>query len=359
MNVLIIELGGSHAECIYSTVHFLKHNHCEVHVACNESLVRFLPESLQLSGILDLPNHLNFFRQIQSFIQIRKYISDHRIDTIIINTTEIKVVRNLSLVLPRKNTIGLVHNAQKLKNSSTFSKILYRKIKKYLVLSDYLLTEIDPLPKYNVSSFYPIYFPKVEILSPLKSADEYWITIPGIVNLERRDYLSLVHYISKHTFPENIKFIFLGKFNEREDLVTALADSGVWHSQIKTFDYQLEYNEFHSYIQQSDLMLPLINSEANGFYGNTRISGTFNLGLGYKKPFLLNRKYESNKDLSCFSHYYDTMEELAEIILHLYYQNFNDPAIQDAYQESIFNDMERMSIRFYDFVKTDDTAVLN
>ncbi len=351
MNILIIEIGGSHIECVHSMVHFLHLKKCTVHLACNQKLVSSLIELNKLSGLLALENEFSKASQINTFLKIRKYIKKNKIDTIVINTTEITLVRNLSFFLPAINCIGIVHNAKKLEKSFTFTRILSKKIKKFFVLGDYLLSKIQPDPVFKVASFFPIYFPKARQLKKTKPLSDFWVVIPGEAEQKRRDYVALIDAIkATDTLAPNIKFIFLGKYNLYHDIDEATKRSGWWSDRIISFDDYLDYDTFHSYIQQADIILPLLKTERDDFYGSSRISGSFNLGLGYKIPFLLPERYKENKDLTAYSIYYSDTNEIVPLIQQLQANPAWQTGIITAYEKGPFKNIDTLADKVYNFI---------
>ena len=352
MNVLLLEIGGSHIECMYSYLHLLKVKNHQVHLACNQKLVALFPEQDQLDGLLMLNNQFSFSEQIKAFFQIRSYIQKNNITHLIINTCELKIIRNLFLFIPKKiNCTGLVHNAKKIEKSVTFTKLLSIKMKKYLVLGDFLLKNIQPFYKFQVQSFYPIYFPKAKNNSVQKPNGAFWICIPGGASHERRDYLLLIEALSKMSLPIQIKFIFLGKYYLNEVVDKSTTESEWWKNHIITFDEEVPYDIFHQYIQLSDLILPLIKMENDTMYGLARISGSFNLGLGYKKPFLLPENYQANTDLLPYSLYYKNINHLLDLIAENYADKKTINLFQQKYNSGPFKDFNVMSEQFCSFIQ--------
>ena len=352
MNVLLLEMGGSHIECVYSYLHLLKVKNHQVHLACNQKLVALFPEQDQLDGLLMLKDKFSFSEQIKAFLQIRNYIQKNNITHLIINTCELKIIRNLFLFLPKKiNCTGLVHNAKKLEKSVTFTKLLSIKMKKYLVLGDFLLKNIQPFHKFQVQSFYPIYFPEVKNKTVQKPNGAFWICIPGGASHERRDYLLLIEALSKIALPIQIKFIFLGKYYLNEVVSKSTTESEWWKNHIISFEEEVPYDIFHQYIQQSDFILPLIKMENDTMYGLSRISGSFNLGLGYKKPFLMPENYQTNTDLLPYSLYYKNISQLLDLIATCYSDKTPIDLIQQKYNSGPFKDFNEMSEQFCSFIQ--------
>lgn len=350
MNILLLEAGGSHIECMYSLVHILHQKNCRVFVACNKKLVPFLIETAKIDGILELPDNIVNRQHLLQALRIRRYIQRQHIDHLVINTTEFSFIRDMLFVLPRLNYTGIVHNAKRLERSFTYTKLLSHKVKKFLVLGDYLLSQLKPHPVFKVNSFYPVYFPKVAEPLVKKPADDVWITIPGEASQERRDYASLFAAIENNDIDPQVKFIFLGLNKLNSLLNEQLQRSEKLKRHIISFHSYLSYEQFHSYMQQSDYVLPLLKTTGDDFFGNSRISGSFNLGLGYQLPFLLPASYKANADLLRYSVYYTDMNDLLQ---HLQQQNSlqqQTDKIKQAYTSGRFNNIDGLLLDVYNFI---------
>ncbi len=349
-NVLIIELGGSHIEVIYSIIRLMDIKKCPVHFIGNHQLLPLLPEPEKMAGIAGVADVFSFSEQLKTIFFIRKYIRQHNISTVIIGTAEITIVRNLCFFLPAINCTAIVHNAKKLEHSFTFSKILSRKIKQFLVLGNYLLRELKPDPVFSIASFYPVYFPRPKRVVCSKPAGECWVTIPGGVSELRREYIPLLTALQTTRLDAGIKIIFLGKLYKVPEILELLQKTGTADNTVKTFDDYLDYDTFHSYMLHSDLMLPLLKFDDSDFYSNKRISGSFNLGLGYHIPFLLSSNYKQNDDLSPFSIYYDTMEELITTINKIARDSSAMEAIKNRYTSCNYCSIEAQADYLSNFI---------
>jgi hypothetical protein len=351
MNVLIIELGGSHIECIYTFVHLLKLEDHTVHLCCNKKLLPLFPEKEQLAGVLPVADTFTSFSQLRTITAIVNYIRRKKIDTLILNTVEITIVRNLSFFIPSKvNCTAIAHNAKKLEKSVTFTKILAKKIRKFYVLSDNLYRHIHPDPIFKVGVFYPIYFPKPKKKNITKPTGEFWVTIAGEAEHIRRDYKLLLENISQGNIHPSIRFIFLGKYNLDDIVKPEWKESVWWKKHITYFTKQVDYDTFHNYIQLSDILLPLIKLENDELYTNSRISGSFNLGLGYKKPFLLPAHSKLNTELQPYSLYYNDMNELMDRIDQFRNDQQLQEDIEKAYVDGPFNNVDDMSSAVCSFI---------
>ena len=120
--------------CAHNGSHFTFEEQCEVHVACNQQLVGSLIETDKIKNMLTLPNEISKKAQFKLFFQLRKYIRRNKIDTVVINTVELTIIRDMLFFLPSLNYVGVIHNARKLEKSFTITKLVSRKVKKMLVL---------------------------------------------------------------------------------------------------------------------------------------------------------------------------------------------------------------------------------
>ena len=351
MKILILELGGSHIECAYSFAHYLQLEGHGVFLCCNEKLVSLYPEKSLLKDLLAVPDTLTGIKQFGTYLRIRKFIRKHKINHLVVNTTEIKPVRNLSFFIPGKtNCTGLVHNAKKLERSSTFVNILSRKMRKYFVPGDYLLSQVKPHALFNVAAFYPVYFPEAKPITVTKPSDEFWVITPGEMNSDRRDYLPLIDGILAGKATGKIKFIFLGNDKMKEEIKPGQRNSVMWQEHIISFNGQVEYNSFHQYITLADIILPLVKIEGDEMYGQSRISGSYNLGLGYHKPFLLPINCKANTDLAPYSLYYGNFNELFTLINSIAGDHTQLEVIKKNYTTGAFGDLTKMAKEVTSFI---------
>lgn len=351
-NVLILEIGGSHIECVHTMTHFMHLKNCHVHVACNEKLIDSLIEKDKLSGILPLPDNIQSSNQINLFLRLRSYIKAKKIETVIINTVELTLVRNMLFFLPRLNYTGIIHNAIKLEKSFTITKLVSKKVKKMLVLGNFLLDKIDPAHVFKTMAFFPVYFPEPQQNNLVKPLGEYWIVIPGLATANRRNYEKLIkEFANSDAIPASFKFIFLGKYDLDEIVSNEIKQAKWWRQHIITFNHFIDYNTFHSWMKLSDIVLPLIKSgDDDDFYGDSRISGSFNLGLGYQKPFLLPQSYKKNTDLQPYSIYYHGMNELIPRLQKFITNKHEQESINKNYQNSLYNNIDLMADKIYNFI---------
>lgn len=353
MNVLIIEVGGSHIECVHSMVQYLHLKNNSVFLACNKKLISSVAEREKIVALLELPDRPTNRQHLRIAYRLRKFILKNKIQAVVFNTTEITIVRNLLLLLPWLNYTGIVHNAKRLEKSFTFTKIISRKMKKFFVLGDYLVSKLNAHQQFQIESFYPIYFPAITTFGPVKPPDECWITIPGEVFTDRRDYLSLINEVEHNNqLSANIKFILLGYNHLDEETNKLLTNSSQLKKHFITFDHYLSYDLFHSYIKQSDYILPLLKTDDDGFYGSGRISGSFNLGIGYQLPFFLPDTYRENQDIAPYSIYYKDIQHLLAIIQRTEADQTSKKQLAQTYKTGKFNNEQLLADKVYNFISS-------
>ena len=353
MKVAIVEVGGSHVETIYTIIHLLQLKGCEVSLVINQKLLPLIYDRSGIKNIKTVPDDLSKLSvQLREFGKLRSFLKKEEIETVFIGTTEIKPVRTLVFFLPVKNIIGIVHHTRKLEKGSTFKNILSLRMRKFMVLGDYLLKELKPLSKYKVVSLDAVYFPPVKELKVIKPVHEFWVVIPGMVHSDRRDYLPLIEILSKSNLRKELKIIFLGNLpREEKEIRQALNTWIEAPSHVVTFDEYLDYDVFHSYLSQADLVLPLIKMEGDRFYNDSRTSGSLNLGLGYQKPFLLPSTYNNNT-IAPFSTYYSSHDELIDKMVSYIEDRSELVALKQHYNLKGFYNYEKQADDLMRFIRS-------
>ncbi len=352
MNVLILELGGSHFENIYALIHLLKLKQCKLYLICNEKLVDLLNNKEQLEHILPVPNEFTIATQLKTIFTIKKYIKERNIDAVIIGTTEVTMIRNLSFFLPKINITGIVHNAKKLEGSFTISKIIFRRVKKFLVFGDHVFSHLKPEKKFKVSSFFAIHFPPVSKLLVQKHPGEKWMVLPGIVDGTRRNYTGFFHELEIEDLPATTKIILLGFLNRetQQHIETEIKRLNALGKNIVWFNHFLGYDLFHSYIQQADILIPLYKTEGDSFYADTRVSGTNHLGIAYQLPFLLPESYK-NEDVQPYAVYYKDNKELIQKIKFIAADATILTELKANYTKTDKFDAQKQADKLYQFLK--------
>lgn len=348
-NFCIIELYKGHSECIYSQYIYLKNRNLKVFLISEEKAYSKLPE-LEFDDIY-LFKSKGIFHWLKTLFEIKKFLKKNKISTCIINTAENNKVRDLLLFTKNISFFGIIHHIKKLDNSFT-QKIITKKIRGYFTLNDYLTNnirgKIDSAKK--IDTLYSIFYPATDNMISLKPDNEIWIGIPGNIELKRRNYLDLIDAV-KNAGLKKTKFLFLGKPNEND--IKTIEEKIIAHNienRFIWFNSYLENNLFLSYINNCDFIMPLIHHELREEYINNRISGSFNLGFGLKKPFLIEEKFKEIEDFNAFSIFY-SHTNLKNILK----QIDSGEALNDKFERQLGNyskfDFNRLKIKYLDMIE--------
>jgi serine/threonine protein kinase len=309
MKVALIELGGSHEECMLTQMIALKSINASITLICTPEIKARNPHfEKYVDAILVVDFTKKAWADFKLILGINHFLKSNDFQKAILNTAQGGHIRNLCLTAPKSvEFIGIIHTIRKFQGSFT-QKIIHRKIKKYLLLSDFLLDKITIPKKLKVESFYPLDYPEFE-LKINKRPSETWITIVGGVENRRKDltgFLSMLEKVSD----ENIKFVFLGKSDEnKEEVLTFKAQIKGMNcsNQVVTFNDFIAPDLFNAYIRESDFLCPLIHPETQSAeqYISNQISGAFNLAYSYQFPLLMHESYRDIEDLQNSSIFYN------------------------------------------------------
>lgn len=308
LKIALAEIGGSHDECLLSQMKSLKARGAHLTLVCTQELKdrnpyfdRYIDEYFIVSFPKTARGDFNLMRKIN------RYFAEHNIQKVILNTAQGGHIRNLCLTSQRQTEfVGIIHTVRKFQGSFT-QKIIHRKIKKYLVLSDFLLEKIVPPRGIRVESFYPLEYPQFGTVID-KPEDETWITIAGGVENRRKD-LEGCREMIRRIGDRRVKFIFLGKSDDSKPEVAdfkASLEKGNLLQHAVFFDHFLSPELFDAYIRQTDFLCPLIHpgTQSAEQYISNQISGAFNLAYGYRIPLLTHVHYTYIEDLQLASFFY-------------------------------------------------------
>lgn len=319
MKVALIELGGSHDECLYSQVIFLKSiEGLHLTLICDTSL----QENIQgFSGLTDKVIYIDLsigINRWRAMFDLWQDLRKENFDKIVLNSAQGSIMKKLLLFPFGKTTdiIGVLHNTAILRSNIKQRLIISKKVSRYLLLNDYLIPTVTQ-KHIKTGSFYPIFFPKYKEIPIQKGKDEIWICIPGAVSLARRDYMSLIEVLSKGNINRGIKFVLLGRCDFSQ------TDGKYFKSQVDSlglneyFDLRRDYiapDLFHAIIKSSDYIMPLIHPSHVSFrlYSH-QVSGGFNLAFAYKKTMLMHEVLNGIEDFKDSSIFY-SLETFADTL---------------------------------------------
>ncbi|MEM6380650.1 MAG: hypothetical protein AAF705_20875, partial [Bacteroidota bacterium] len=259
-------------------------------------------------------------------------------DLVIFNTCQGNNVKNL-LLLPFPSHItfaGILHNTGKM-NGSWGQSLISRKITRYFFLNDFLLRDKND-PK--LSTFYPIFFPEYPQIELPKREGEIWISVPGQVELKRRDYSSMVEALGRLPKESPLKVIFLGnsahQFGDGQALRSMAMAAGIEH-RLVLFNEKLPNDIFYTYIRKSNYIMPLIHPGHSSFpLYQQQITGAFNLAFGFKKPLLMESAFEAYADFqenAVFYPQYELVSFLAQLPPAPSAQMYKDPKWTFCFQQ--------------------------
>ena len=341
----LLELTTYHEECLYTQALFLKEAGYDIHLFIHPKLENQIADykALFIEIItIESTSKTFFIKRILRFFKLHKIIRQNKFKFLIFNTASSKKeVIVLSFFLKTHlECIGVIHNLKKIKSSFS-QKLINRSIKKYFVINDYLLksTEIDN-KTLSFESFYPIFFPKYETLDLVKPQNELWITIPGGLDFNRRDYITIAKAISKNS---NVKIYILGKIDRKnEETISFLKylESNNIHDKFQFFDEFIPNNLFHSYLKKSDYILAPVLMK-NDSYIKYKITGAYNLAFTYKKPLICPKQLEVIPDLKNNSFFYEDTESLSRLIDRLSNVNESDKVFYQSSKWSFKNQQNK------------------
>lgn len=305
----LVELGGSHDECLYSQAAFLKDGGFDVQLVVSEDLRPRVEAYDNVAGIHTVTVEGGELGSLKTAWRLHRLARLIGARLVVFNTVHGAMVRWFTL-LPGGgyDLAGVVHNILKLRDS-TGQKIISRRIRRYLVLNDYLLdNRVDDLDV-ELDWFYPIFFPKYVAVDPGRDPHELWACVPGKVDFKRRDYEGLLKSLVDGDMPSGLRILFLGGFEDEAtrarvaDLVTATG-----RPEAFTFlEGFTDHGTYQSHLAASDLVLPLLHPGTARFheYSGVQISGAFNLAFAHRVPLLMERSFEKYRAFEDNSLFYD------------------------------------------------------
>ena len=321
IKVALVELGGSHDECLLTQLEALETAHAEIVLVTNRHLYDRNPHLHRFcSAVYFIEPQGKAIGDLRLMLKLVKYFRKNGISKVVFNTAQGGHVRNLALFMPRSiQCYGIIHTIRKFQGSLT-QRIIDRKVKRYVVLSDDLLQRVQPPKGIFVGSFYPVSFPATK--KPVeKPFGEAWITITGGVENRRKDLTAVIDFIRET--PLHVRFVFLGKTDpshpDTQAFLTTIKEQGL-EKRIMYFTDFVDHDLFDAMLKQTDLLLPLIHpgTPSAEQYINNQISGAFTLAFGYHIPLLIHRYYQTEKDLQLSANFYtpetfaDELEEALE-----------------------------------------------
>lgn len=335
IKIAIIEAGDFHDECLYSHIQYLKSEEIEITLFCNSKLKPRIDGYSDVKEIvyLDMSSKL---KKYISWFKTWKHITKNNFSKIILNSAESNIYKLLKFPFPKSIEItGVIHNAQNL-NKKSKQKTISRRLDKKLALNDFVTQTIisEQLTNTKVASFYPIFFPEFEN-KLIKPKNEIWITVPGAIDFNKRDYDAF----KSCKIPQGTKIIFLGSCNsEQARIFFDELKNNHDQSRFVFFESYIDNNLFFDYIKNSDYILPLIHPKNESFknFLKYKISGSYNLAFGYKKPLLMEKSFSGIQDFQENAIFYngDKIEDIFQKINNTTKKMYQNPKWDFEYQKN-------------------------
>jgi hypothetical protein len=321
LRIALVEIGGSHDECLLTQMHAIRNAGHEVLLITAANVAERNPIFKEYVHEIHVVDIENTTRKVV-VREVWKKLKGDAIDQAIFNTAQGKMIRDLCLkaIFHPMEFVGVIHTTRMFTESFT-QKIIHRKIKKYFLLSEFLCSKVTPPKGVSIDYFYPLRFPRA---SEKKENTQKTIAIIGGVEERRKDldgFLKVLSTIQN----EKVHFVFLGKsdaskpevsvFLERlqEEKVTEL---------VTTYDAFVPQETFDSVLQNATFILPLVHPKtpsADQYFRN-QISGAMTVSFAYKVPMLIHTAYQEIEEMQPASFYYslesfgtDLLEALEQV----------------------------------------------
>ncbi len=303
--IALVEIGGSHDECLLTQMHAIQSRGHEILLITTPEVVDRNPAFATYTNEVFTVDIAALSNKVQVRMVWNKLKSSN-VDLVVLNTAQGKVTRDLCLkaLFSKIEFVGIIHTTRMFTESFT-QKIIHRKIKKYLLLSEFLKDKVSPQKGLTLDYFYALRFP--ESGAPVERSNRQ-IAIIGGVEERRKDlngFLEMVRSVED----KKVRFVFLGKSDlqkpEVQPFLDAIAAAGL-KDRVKTYDHFVSQEEFDKVVRSSDLILPLVhpNTPSADQYFRNQISGAMTVSFGYKVPMMIHRDYVHIEEMRKASFYY-------------------------------------------------------
>ncbi len=303
--ILYVEISTAHTEIINSFVQALLPEY-QVHLLINEKSyhrVQHLVERITISTLQEKTFLKDVLRCKRSF----------QPDTILLNSAQGRRIRELCVRLLFDSTpiVGIHHNAENIYRSFT-QKLIHLKIKKYIVLADFIrdfLIAKMGSKRIQVQSFYPLTYPQVKKINI--DPNLKYILIPGVIEQDRRDYFGFINMVKiadSSLIPE-IRFVLIGnsKNHNGPEVLKLINEFGLQHRFV-TFNQYVEDETLMAYVEPALAVMPLMHPGTRWFekYFETKISGAYSLAFAFHKKLLMHQVFENKPEFKDYGLFYNT-----------------------------------------------------
>lgn len=297
--VALLEVSSGHVEVLYAQALFLLRSGYDVSIIIADINVSRI-EAFNLPITIYA---IEAKKRAAKFRYIHRVIKQNAISTLIINTAHGSIIKFLPFRLFGVKVVGIIHGLEKVRSSIT-QKLLSLKIRRYFVLSRHLYEQCPQTRLLRCSYFYPIHFPTFTPLH-IDKKEHFYIAIPGQLEFKRRNYTLLASAVTS-ALNKSIKFLLLGSHNHENGdgkAFEAILNKQGIRDYFIFFDTFVDDATFHSYLQASDAIMPLIYADSR--YVDVAISGSYNLAFAHKKPLLMPNFFSQYSEFSTLSLFYE------------------------------------------------------
>lgn len=321
--VALVEIAGSHDECLFTQIVALKDRGCDVVLVCTSDIrARNTHFEQWVDHYIELDFNKSAIGNLFLASRMMRLIRQTGAEKVVFNTAQGGHVRNACLltIMRRTNYIGIVHTTRKFEGSFT-QKLINLKVKRYLFLSEFLMKKVGNQRGMILDYFYPIRFPSNQ--SHEKKEGKI-ITIIGGVENRRKDLDGFVEMIESMK-NDHVQFVFLGKSDKNNSDVAKfnqILREKELLNLVTQFDHFVAQEEFNRRVQESSAILPLVhpNTPSAEQYFKNQISGAMNVSFGYKVPLLIHEGYAF-------------IEEMREASVYYSKENFRSKVIETNFEE--------------------------
>ncbi len=311
--IALVEIGGSHDECLLTQMHAIQKGGHDLVLITTKDVAERNPT---FSKYLEETVIVNAEKSNKALVkEVWKHLKELNIDKTVLNTAQGKVIRDLCLkaYLHPMEFIGIIHTTRMFTESFT-QKIIHRKIKKYFLLSEQLLKQVTPPKNVSIDYFYPLRFPTENRIVEKRNKV---VAIIGGVEERRKDLEGFIQMMQPLK-DENIRFVFLGRSDASKPEVplflNRLEEEGLT-DMVHTYNQFVSQETFDATLQNVDLILPLVhpNTPSADQYFRNQISGAMTVSFGYKIPMLIHTAYHSITEMQPASFYYE-LESFSSVL---------------------------------------------
>ena len=338
--VAVIEVDGSHDECLLTQLFALKQAKKSILLICTQTLK---DRNTQFESLVDEFSIIDSSLKHKTVVKhICNTLKSKKVELAIFNTAQGAKVRDvcLKMLFSKIKFFGIIHTTRKFEGSRT-QRLINFKIKNYFLLSEFLFNKVTPPNGIHLAYFYPIRFPEFNT-NKIKN-DTLTVSIIGGVEKRRKDLEGFVKMV-ENTSSMNVKYIFIGKSDSKNEDVIALKTALTQKNLLKNvqlFDNFISQEEFDVYLQQTDLILPIVhpNTPSADQYFKNQISGAVNVGFGYKIPLLIHEGYDNVTELKERALFYNldnfkaVLEDAKEKVSMIQQHMENDIELKNETQE--------------------------